>query len=273
MNFGLTKRQKIVIASIIVALGLISTQLVPFSLRFRSIVFLAGVSAVLGLWALWEGLIDPQKKSGSFLALHKTKTLVVLILPIFFTLAVSTFYFLLPVRWLTRLPVAFLFGLLFYLLLLAQNVFSVAAIRTIPLYRAASTAAFLFTLFSAFFIYNVIHAMELAFYWNGLLVFILSFPLVLQILWSINMEDDVSIGVIVQSLILSLCLGELALVFSFWPLGTVIWSLTLSSAMYVLLGITTLLLRGKSNRRILVEYIVIGVVVFLVSFLTTSWTG
>ena len=260
MKFTLNKRQKIIITTGLLTIGLLSTQLVDFNLRFRFIGGLALAAYFLSLWSLWEGL-------------NLTKAVVLMILPTFFTVAVASFYFLLPVRWLTRLPVAAIFGLTFYLLLLSQNVFNVAAIRTIPLYRAASTAAFLFSLLSAFFLYNVIHAFNLLFFWNGLLVFIISFPLILQVLWSIQMEDRISISVFVQSLILSLVLGELALCFSFWPMATTIWSLSLSSAMYVLLGLTTQVLRGRATKRVVWEYLGIGAVVLIISFLTTSWTG
>lgn len=258
----LNKRRKIVIASALLTIGLLSTQLVDFNLRFRFLAGLAILSYMLSIWALWEGL--------SF-----TKAIVLMILPAFFTVAVASFYFLLPIRWLTRLPVAILFGLTFYLLLLAQNVFNVASLRTIPLYRAASTASFLFTLLSAFFIYDVIFAFNLYFLWNGLAVFLVSFPLILQVLWSIKMEDKIIIAIVVQSFVLSLVLAELALSFSFWPFAknSVMWAMSLSSAMYVLLGLATEELRGKMNRRVAVEYITIGVVVLLVSFFTTSWTG
>lgn len=260
MNLNLNKRQKIVITSTILTIGLLSTQLVDFNLRFKFIAGLSITGYILSLWSLWEGL-------------NLTKALVLMILPTFFTAASASFYFLLPVRWLTRLPVAVLFGLTFYLLLLAQNVFNVASIRTIPLYRAASTASFLFTLLSAFFIYNVIFAFNLLFLWNGVAVLLISFPLILQLLWSIQMEDRVSTAIIAQSFILSVILGELALSFSFWPMPTTIWSLSLSSAMYVLLGLTTQVLRGRVNRRVVWEYVGIGVIVLLVSFFTTSWTG
>lgn len=257
---NLTKRQKIIAASILMTAGLLSTQLVDFNLRFRFIAGLGILAAGLSLWALREGL-------------NLTKALVLLILPSFFSVAVATFYFLLPVRWLTRLPVATFFGLTFYLLLLSQNVFNVAAIRTIPLYRAASTATFLFTLLSSFFIFNVIYAFKLLFFWNAILVFLVSFPLILQVLWSIEMEDRVGLPIIVQSLILALILGELALSFSFWPMATTIWSLALSSSMYVAVGITTQALRGRLNKRMIWEYLGIGGIFFLVSFFLTSWTG
>lgn len=259
-RLSINKRQKIVISSIILTMGLISTQLVDYNLRFRFLGGLAVLAYLLSLWSLREGI-------------NITKAFVLLILPTFFTVAVASFYFLLPVRWLTRLPVALVFGLTFYLLLLAQNVFNVASLRTIPLYRAASTASFLFTLLSAFFIYNVIFAFNLLFLWNGVVVTLVSFPLILQVLWSIKMEDKISIAVIIQSIILSLIIGELALGFSFWPMYPIIWPLTLSSALYILLGLVTQELRGKISKRVIWEYSVIGMLVLLVSFFATSWTG
>jgi len=260
MNTNLNKRQKIIITTSLLTIGLISTQLVDFNLRFKFIAGLGILAYLLSLWALWEGI-------------NWTKAAVLMTLPVAYTLAVASFYFLLPVRWLTRLPAAAVFGLTFYLLLLSQNVFNVASIRTIPLYRAASTAAFLFTLLSAFFIYNVVHAFNLLFIWNGIVVFLISFPLILQVLWSIQMEDKLSSAVLIQSFILSLVMGELAFCFSFWPMPTTIWSLSLSSAMYVILGLTTQSLRGRESRRVVWEYVGIGALVLSISFLLTPWVG
>ena len=258
--FDLNKRQKIIIASVILTFGLLSTQLVDFNLRFRFLAGLTVLAYLISLWALWEGL-------------NLLKAAVLLILPTLFVLGLASFYFLLPVRWLTRLPIALLFGLSLYSLLLSQNVFNVAAIRTIPLYRAASTVAFLFTLITAFFLFNVIHAFNLLFIWNGLLVFLVGFFLILQILWSVDMDEKLQTSVVVQSLLLSLCMGELALVFSFWPILTTMWSITLASAMYVFVGLSTQFLRERLTKRVTWEYLTIGVLVFMVAFLTTSWTG
>lgn len=260
MTFNLTKRQKIIAVSVLVTIILLSTQLVNFNLRFR---FLAGLTVLtyfLSLFALWEGL-------------NKQKAIVLLILPTLFTLAVASFYFLLPIRWLTRLPVAFLFGLSFYSLMLSQNVFNVAAIRTIPLYRAASTVNLLFTLITAFFLFNVLYSLQFLFIWNGVVTVFISFPLILQALWSIEMEDKISLPLIFQSLILSLVLGELALSLSFWPLAPSIWSLALASSMYVLLGMTTLFLRARLTDRVVREFVLVSVIIGVITFLTSSWTG
>lgn len=261
ISLGLNKRQKIIITAALLTIGLLyTTQKVSFNLRFQSIAFLAVMTYILSVWSLWEGL-------------NRMKAVVLVILPVCFTIAVSSFYFLLPVRLLTRLPVAFGFGLLSYLLLLSQNVFNVASIRTIPLYRAASTATFLFTLLSAFFIFNVLYSFNLLFIWNGLIVSGISFLLSLQVLWSINMEDKLSSGVLIQSLVLSIGLGEIALALSFWPLQPTIWALSLSSAIYVSLGLSNQFLRERINRRIVLEYLFIGAMILSVSFFTTSWIG
>lgn len=260
MNLDLNKRQKIIIAAGLVTFGLLSTQMVDFNLRFRLIAFLAVFSYVLSLWALWTGI-------------DKLKAFVLMVLPTFYTVAVASFYFLLPVRWVTRLPVAIFFGLSFYLVLLSQNVFNVAAIRTIPLYRAASTATFLFTLITAFFVYNVIYAFNLFAWWNGILVLLVSYPLILQILWSIEMEEKITGSLLIQSFVLSLVLGEIGIVLSFWPIPTTMWALALASAMYVALGLTTQFLRNRLSGRVVSEYLTIGAVVLVISFLTSSWNG
>lgn len=253
-----TKRQKIVTTSAILTLGLLYTQLVPYYLTYRFIIGLGVIAYVLSLWALWEGMT-------------RVKAIVLLLLPILFTVAVAAYYFLLPVRWLTRLPVAVAFGVSYYCLLLSQNVFNVSAIRTIPLYRAASTVTFLFSLITAFLLFNVILSFGMLFIWNGIGVFLISLPLILQMLWSIEMEGVDNV-LVFTSLFLSLVLGEVALSLSFWPISGPMASLILATAMYVILGISTHQFRGRLTREVVLEYIGVGGVVFLVALFTTSWT-
>lgn len=264
MNLGFTKRQKIIISAILLTIGLLSTQLVNFELRFKFIAGLGVAAYFLSLWALWEGL-------------NLTKALVLLILPTLYTLGVSSYYFVLPIRWLTRFPVAFIFGLFFYFLLLAQNVYNVAAIRTIPLYRAASTATLLFTWITALLFYNVIDSFNLMFLWNGVVVFLISFPLILQSLWSIEMKDSISIDILVKSLIISLVVGEFGFALSFWPpvptFITTMWALELSVVLFIVLGMSSDFLRKRLNKREVGWYVVVGTFLLLATLLTTSWTG
>lgn len=256
----LTKRQKIVVASVIMALGLLLTATINFFfLRYRLVFGLGLLAVSVSVWALWEGLT-------------KLKIGILMILPLMFTVGVASFYFLLPFRWLTRLPVVFAFGLSFYFLLLAENVFNVASFRTIPLYRAASTVNFLFILITAFFLFNVVYAFNLPFYWNFISVSVISFPLILQSLWTIEM-DTVSAAILIYSAILAVIVGEVAMGFSFWPIAPTMWSLSLATVIYILVGLVTEIFKDKLKKRVVGEYIGIGLVVFLFTLLTTSWGG
>ena len=77
MNLGFNKRQKIIVTSILLTIGLLSTQIVDFNLRFRFIAGLGVLSYLLSLWALWEGI-------------NPFKAFILLILPTLFTLAVAS---------------------------------------------------------------------------------------------------------------------------------------------------------------------------------------
>lgn len=257
----MTKRQKIITAAVILSVGLLFTQLVPVYLRYQFIMSITLLAYALSIWALWEGLT-------------RTKAILLMILPVTFTLAVASYYFLLPIRWLTRVPVALLFGLSFYTLLLAQNVFNVASIRTIPLYRAASTAAFVLTLVTASLLFNVLFSFQWPFWQNGVAVIAISFPLILQVIWSIEMEGLTSVEVM-YSFVISLIMAELAIVFSFWPVSNAIASVLLTTTLYTGLGITTDMLRDRLNSNIIRGYLWAGAVVFVIFCGATViwWTG
>lgn len=260
MNLTLTKRQRIVIAAVLLTLGLLFTQTASvFVVRYKMLAGLSLLGLLLTLWSLREDLT-------------RVKGIILPILPVLFTLGASSAYFLIQVRWLTRIPALIFFGLSFYFLLLSENVFNVAAERAIPLYWAASTANFVYTIVTSYFLFSVISALNLAFYWNFLLVALTSFLLILQVLWAIKMQK-ITLPVVIYSLILSILVGECALALSFWPLGVTSWSLILSAVMYVLLGITSEIFKDRLSRRVVGEYVVVGGSVLLLVILITSWTG
>lgn len=260
-NFSLNKRHKIIIAAFIITIGLMLTQTVNLFLRPRFIVGLPVVVFLVSLWALWEGM-------------SRVKAFTVLLLPTLFTLSIASFYFLLPIRWLTRVPFDIIFGISFYFLLLSQNIFNVASARTIPLYRVASTVTFLFTTFTAFLLFHVLRAFSLGYLWNGLAVFAVSFLLILPILWSVDMED-INSRLLIYSFGLSTVMAEFAICLSFWPIpsNSFMWAIYLTSILFILLGINLDYLRERLSKRELYLYIGFGFLVFMVTFLTTRWVG
>jgi hypothetical protein len=262
LGFAFTKRQKIIASSVVFMLGfLAATQRGNIVFGHYYLILAMGLLAyLLSLWSLWEEMT-------------KLKAVVLMILPVFFSLGATGFYFTFrEIQAITQIPMALILGFMFYALLLSQNVFNVAASRTIPLYRAASTSSFVFTLVTAFFLFGILFTLNLPFYWNFLITFLIALPLVLQSLWCVEMEE-VSLTIIAYSIVLALLTAECALGLSFWPVQPTIWSLFLATSLYLSLGVMTESMRERLSRRVVWEYIGVGVVVITFAFLATSWVG
>lgn len=254
----MTKRRKFVFASILLSLGLLAVQLVKLEFRYQAIAGLSFLSLLFSAWVLYKDL------SG-------IEWLTVLTLPVCYTAGSGLFYFLLPERWLTRFVVASLYGFGVYALLLTENIYSVAAIRTIQLLRAAQTVGFLLTLITSFFLFDTIFSLKLQFWANFLLVFLAAFLLILQSCWSVKVEERITSKVFLYTLFISLILAETALFLSFWPVTVATGSIFLTTTLYVLLGIAQEHFKERLFEKTLKEYLWVGVAVFLVTFLITSW--
>lgn len=255
----MTKRKKFVIVSLLLSLGLLAIQFVQVEYRYQAIILLGGLSFALSAWSLSEDL-------------HGVEWLTVLSLPVLYPISVGLFYFLLPEKLLSRVLILVVFGIGMYALLLTENIFSVAKIRTIQLLRAAHAVGFLLTLVTAFFLFDTIWSLRLPFYYNWALVTMASFILFLQGLWSYGLEErKIRRRTFLYSLVLGLGLGELALALSFWPVIVPVGSLFLVTMAYVCLGISQYHFSGRLFKKTLYEYIGVGIIVFVATFLVTKW--
>jgi len=259
-KIDISKRQKFIISAALLSASLLTIQLTNVSWRYQAIFGLTILTYLLSAWSLREGV------SG-------IEWLTVLILPTLFTAGVGLFYFLLPASWLARLPVAALYGLGLYALLLTENIFSVAAIRNIQLLRSAHAVGFLLTLLTAFFLYDTILSFRLPFWLNFVFVFLVSLPLFIQGLWSVKLEEKISGQIWFYSLALSLIVAEGALALSFWPVTVSAGSLALITIMYVVLGLTQHYLSQRLFKRTINEYLTVGIIVLAVILITTHWGG
>jgi len=205
--------------------------------------------------------------------LAEVKYFLLLVLPVFFWGSSIFFVRMASENGFGYFLAAILYGISRYSLLLTLNIYNVAAIRTIQLIRAANAVGLLFTLFSAFFIYSLAWSMKPSGWILVLLVTFFSFPLILQSLWSIELEGFISKRIIIFTLVLTLALAELALSFSFWPILPTIGALALVSAMYVLLGVTHFYFTQRLKRRTIWEYLGIASLILIFIVVTTRWGG
>lgn len=257
-SYEISKRQKFILTTVFLTVVLLTIQTVDTSLRFQTIGFLALATLLLSIFSLWGEL------SG-------IKYFLLLLLPVYFVCGASLFYFLLPVRWLTRVPFAILFGISFYLLMLTSNIYNVAAIRTIALVRAAHAVGLLFSLLSTFFLSNVLFSLHLPFYLSTLGVILIVWPLYLVGLWSYELEEYISRRVFRYALVFTAVNAQIALALSFWPVVAINSALAMATVMYVLLGLSQFDFQGRLRPRMVIEHLIVAAAVFFVIVISTRW--
>ncbi|MDO8488056.1 MAG: hypothetical protein Q7S31_01945 [bacterium] len=250
------KRQKFVLTAILLALGIAAIQIAPLGWRYGLVAFLAALSWVLAGWSLKEGL------SG-------VEWLTVPLPMALYTAGMGFFFILLPSQWWWSVMVLVLFGVGQYALLLTANIFSVAAIRTIALFRAASAVGFVMTLATGFLLYNSLLSFRLASWANGVGVALISLCLLVPALWSSELAESVTRRVWFFGVWLAILIGLLAVGVSFWPVSLAVGSLFLTTALYVYLGISQHHFSSRLSTRTMWEYVTVGLVV-LVTMLVTA---
>jgi hypothetical protein len=256
----MTKRKKFIITSGVLSLGFFLLQFLKDQNKFIAVGVLALLTLILFFWSLREGL-------------GKDMTLLSLVLPFLFTLGVGTFWFLLPVNVFTRLPIVALYMAGVYVLCLTSNIYTVAAIRTIALLRAARGVGFVLTLVVSFLIFDAILSLKLMPWFTAPLVGLSSFFLFAQGLWVISLEKEFSKNLFLTSLLFGLVMGEVAISLFFWPATVVVGSLFLTVSVYMLLGLGQAKLEERLFPSTVREYLIVGILVFIGMFFATRWGG
>ncbi len=254
------KRQRFATQTILLTAGILITQLIWEDYRFFMVGVLSIFCYLLTIWSLLEDI-------------KGVEWLLLFILPVFFTIAVSLFYFLLPVRMLSRLIIASVFAVGMYAILLIENINNVAAERSIQLVRAAQSVGLLITSVTIFLLANILYSLRLIFWQNMMLTFFFSLFLALQSLWSIKLEAKISASLLIYSAIVSLCLSEMAFGLSFWPIQNASYSLLITATFYALIGIFQQYLSDRFFINTIREYILVFIFTLFLALFTTSWNG
>ena len=244
------RREKFIVVSVLLSLGLLATQYVPIDWRYAAIGIFALISYLMSAWALSDDL-------------QIYEWLTILPLPVLYASSVALFYFLLPEVLLSRLAILAVFGVGMYALFLTANIFSVAKGRTIQLLYAARAIALFFTMIISLLLTNTIFSLRLPFYLNALLVAISHFMLVLMSLWSVQLEPRISKQILNYTLLFVLILVEFTIAFSFLPMEIWYISLFIMSLVYVGLSLFQDLLQGRLFKNTATEYTLVSIFIIL----------
>jgi hypothetical protein len=274
----MSKRLKFILVAGVLGVFLWLSSFVAVENRLTMVLTVTAVSYILSVWVLFEDL-------------KGLEWITLMILPVMFTLGSGLFTNLLPdavpnllgLRFEIEMAIVLakvvkaLFIVLYilglYAIYLLENIISVASIRTIQLLRAARSMGFVMSLVVSLFFFSVFLSLKLWFYWIGLSLAVVSYVLAYGHLWSIDIKDESRRAVKMYSLTIAFLMGLLGLVMAFWPVKPFMGGLMMTVFFYTHLGILENYLKHRSHGESLVEYLVFGLIIFIIGFATTSWRG
>ena len=144
------RREKFVISSVLLSLGLLGVQYVSLDARYWAVGLFFIISYFMSAWALADDL-------------QTHEWLTVVPFPALYAVSVSWFYFLLPEGIMSQFILLAVFSIGMYALFLTSNIYSVAKGRTIQLLHAAYAIGLLFTLIISLLSTTVVKIVRQAF--------------------------------------------------------------------------------------------------------------
>ncbi len=274
----MSKRARFFAISFLLGFLLWCTGLFGVEKRLAMVFSISGMAYVLSAWVLFEDL-----KGWEWITL--------LILPVLFTFGSGLFENLLPnavpsmfglnfqietslfLGGVVRIVFTMLYVLGMYAVLLTENIFSVASIRTIQLFRAARSVSFILALVVSLFFFAVALSLKLPFYIVGVVVGFVSLLLSFESLWSVDLKTEHLDDVYLLSIVIGWLMTLFGFVVSFWPVAPFMGGLLLTACFYALLGILEQRLVNKMGAANYLEFLIFNLIIVLIAFFTASWRG
>jgi hypothetical protein len=256
--FSLSKRQKLVIATLFLTLSLLAAEI--FSGIHH---ILVGLILSLLTVAVLYGILRRDIANSFYYPL--------LILPFFYTLSVSIFYLLIPSRLLSVIILTAFYSFGLYSLFLTQNIFAVSSGKTINLLRSARIVSFVITILVHFLLVNIIFSLRLPFFVTPLLITGIVILLNIQSLWVYILDRSMIKEVLRYSILIGLLIGELALVLVIWPIDAAIYAIFLTGIFYTYSGLSHAWFEKRLFKGVLWEYVWVGFLSVFLLLIFAKW--
>src|SRR3989344_8071713 len=168
----MSKRKRFIVSTLLLTLIFASIQLLEGSFKFLGVFAMSLLTLPLVIWSLSEGI-------------GLNLTLVTTTLPFMFALSMGLFWFLLPSSVILSVLIFVFYSVGMYAIFLVSNIYSVGAIKTIPLVRSARGVGFVTSLLIMFLLFNFIWSLRAGIFLVIPIVFLVTFPLFLEIFWTV----------------------------------------------------------------------------------------
>lgn len=252
------KRIRFVISTISLTLLLLISTFFFFDKASLFIPLLILVSYGATFFSLYEGI-------------EKVEWYMLFLIPVLLSVSMYLFYFLFPVRWLTRIPFILIYSISMYAALLSSNIFNVGVEKNLQLYRAGFSVNYFIQTMVFFLFGNVLASFHWGFLANALIFGFLSFAMSLQLYWSIRLDMHLRKEVLNHAWLTALLVGEASLLLSFFPVQESIFALVVAVLYYSVAGLTHLHLDERLFKHSVREYATILIVILAILFLSISW--
>ena len=258
LSFSIDKRQKFVIAVVLLSLGLFLTEFFQFSRSGLYITLLLAIfTDVFLFWAIYSDY-------------KENKAYQLFISPFFYSLAFGFFYFLTPNFFLSRLLLTCVYAFGLYSLFLSQNILVVSSAKTIALLSGARIVSFVITLISFFFLTNIVFTLHLIIFPMIIIMSIYTYLLIYHSLWTYTLQK-VTQPLALWAAALTICVVQAATILWFWPSSPTVIALFLAGFFYSVVGLSHIWFEKRLFKGIMWEYVWVGCIVFFVLLLFTQW--
>lgn len=252
------KRFRLVTSVMILSLLMLLSTFFFFTESYIFIPVLILASYALTFFSVLEGL-------------ERFEWFSLFLMPVLITVSFYLFFFLFPVRWITRVPFLAIYGVSIYASILCSNIFNVGVEKSLQLYRAAFSVNFFYQTIVSFLLFNAIFSFRLNFIFNALLVGMIAFFMALQLLWTVKLDLAVGRDLPLKSFLVALILGEAAMVISFMPLRLTIVSLFLTAIYYSITGLMSHFMAERLFRETIREYAIVLGFTVVILLLSLNW--
>ncbi len=253
----LSKRQKFIIGVFLLS---ISFFLVSYLLNAYGVLAAIVISLLSDLFLFWG--IYPDLKDNFHPQIFSLLSL--------YSLSFGLFSFLTPSRFLSKIVLTIIYAIGLYSLFLCENIFVVAAGRTIALLNSARIVSLVVSLVVSLFITSAIFSLHIWIFLETPLIFIMYFLLTIHGLWSYTLEKSIK-KEIYWVLVISLFIMELSMILWFWPSSPAIIGLFLTGIWYFLIGLSHAWLDKRLFKNVFWEYIWTLVISVLIIISFTKW--
>lgn len=246
------KRYRVVFSTLVLSIVFLLSTFAPSNKFFTFLIIFIFLTYLLVYFSILEEI-------------EGVEWFMLFLVPIFTVIAFYVFYFLFPIRWLTRFPFLVLFAIGVYSNILTSNVLNVGVEKPLQLYRAAFSTNLFFHSLIVFLFSTVFFSMMRGPVFNFFVLLLLLLPLSLQFVWSIKLKLKIEKEDLKYAFILSIIPSQIALLFSFSPINAVAFGILTSAFYYYCAGYVYLVLEKKLFPETLREFnfVLILVIFFL----------